>query len=124
MRTFILGLAVAGSALAAASPAAAQYYPGPYDRGDRYGYHGGWADPSGLQHRIHNVLRSLDGVRPSQRERLYHEAIRLDRGLRYAARNGLSPREHQEFDHRIHDLELFMADARMSDRRRYGYRRY
>ena len=123
MRKLVLALAVAGSALAIASPASAQYHPGPYDRGG-YGYNRGYADPSGLQQRIHNVLRSIEGVRPNQRDRIYSEAIRLDRGLRYAARNGLSPREHQEFDHRIHDLELFMADARMSERRRYGYRRY
>jgi hypothetical protein len=106
MRKPVLALVAAGSALAVATPAAAQYYPqGGYGYGNGYGYNRGYADPIGLHRRIENVLRSLDGVRPDQRRQLYAEAISLDRGLRAASRNGLSPWEEREFDHRIYQLE-------------------
>jgi hypothetical protein len=107
MRKFVLALVAAGSALAVATPAAAQYYPQPYGYGygNGYDYNRGYADPNGLHRRIENVLRSLDGVRPDQRRQLYSEAINLDRSLRAASRNGFSPWEARQFDQRIYQLE-------------------
>jgi hypothetical protein len=107
MRNLLFALIAGGSALAVSTPATAQYYPQPYGNGysNGYGYNRGYADPNGLHRRIENVMRSLDGVRPDQRRQLYSEAISLDRGLRAAARNGLSPWEEREFDQRIYQLE-------------------
>ena len=118
MRGFVLAFAGAASAILAASPAAAQYYRQPYG----YGYNGGYADPSGLEQRIYNVLRSLDGVRPDQRWQVRAEALGLERQLRFAARNGLTQAEGHAFDVRIYQLERHMDAAAMNQG--YGYQGY
>lgn len=123
MRTFVLALAGAASAALAATPTAAQYYGRPYGYGDRsYGY--GYQDISGLQNRIYNVIRGLGGVRPDVRERVRAEAIGLDRELRYAARNGLSPYEEHNFDVRIGRLEMLKGRTSMNGYYGYGNERY
>ena len=81
MRKFLLAVAAAGSALAVAAPASAQYYYGPRHEYGGYG-NNGWSDVGGLEQRIYNVLRSLDGVRYDQRYQLRAEAIRRVRALR------------------------------------------
>jgi len=121
MRKTVLALVGSGVALVLAAPAAAQYYPqyNPYGYGEAYGYdyQGGWNQAGGLERRIYNVLRSLDGVRPDQRYQIRAEAISLDRQLRYAARNGLNPYEARAFDVRIGRLERLQQWASMN----YGY---
>lgn len=124
MRKFLFAVAAAGSALAVAAPASAQYYSGPRHEYGAYGYgygNNGWSDVGGLEQRIYNVLRSLDGVRYDQRYQLRAEAIRLDRELRYAARNGLNPYEARAFDVRIDELERWQSTAAY---RGYGHERY
>lgn len=121
MRGLVLVLAASASALLAASPAAAQFYGQPYS-GYGYNRYGGYADPSGLEQRIYNVLRSLDGVRPDQRGQVRAEALSLERQLRFAARNGLTQYEGHTFDVRIYQLERHMASAAMN--RGYGYQDY
>jgi len=121
MRGFVLALAGAASAILAASPAAAQYYRQPYGY-NGYGDNRGYADPSGLEQRIYNVLRSLDGVRPDQRGQVRAEALSLDRQLRFAARNGLTQAEGHAFDVRIYQLERYMGAAAMNQG--YGYQDY
>ncbi len=113
MRTITIALLALGSALAAATPAAAQYYSNPY------GYS---ADTSSLHRRIYNVLRSLDGVRPDQRYQLRAEAIGLDRQLRFSERNGLDPYRAHEFDVRIGQLEQRMQWAGSYNKEYYGDR--
>lgn len=119
MRKIVLALVGTGAALALSAPAAAQYYPqyNPYGYGGGYGDPGGWEQAGGLQRRIYNVLRSLDGVRADQRYQIRAEAISLDRQLRYAARNGLNPYEARAFDVRIGRLERLQQWASMN----YGY---
>lgn len=119
----LVALAAAGAALAVATPAAAQYYPGGGYGYGGYGYGNGytnWGQVRTLQRRIFNVLRSLGGVRYDQRESIRAEAINLDRGLNYAARNGLNPYEAHNFDMRIDRLERRMQWASMNR----GYGRY
>jgi hypothetical protein len=121
MRKLVLALAVAGSALAAATPAMAQYYPhrAPYG----YGYgNNRWGDPSEFQRRLYNVRRSLVGVRPDQAYRLNAEASSLQRQVEIAARNGLDPYETQEFGSRIYRLERRLGQAVAN--RGYGYNGY
>ncbi|GAA4744575.1 hypothetical protein GCM10023264_07320 [Sphingomonas daechungensis] len=124
MRKLTLVLAAAGSALAIATPAAAQYYPQPYgnDRGygNEYGYNRGYADAGGLHRRIENVLKSIDGIRPDMRRQIYSEAIGLDRALRMASRNGLNPWEAREFDQRIYQLEIRQGRSSWNRGGRYG----
>lgn len=119
MRKLTLALVVAGSAIAAASPASAQYYPQPGPYGYSYGYNNGSNQARSLEQRIYNVLRSLDGVRPDQRYQIRSEAISLDRQLRYAQRNGLNPYEAHFFDIQIGRLERRQHWASMNGR--YGY---
>lgn len=57
MRKFIVSLAVAASALAVASPAAAQYYP---QYGQGYGYNGGY---QGYGYRHNNRAQMRDELR-------------------------------------------------------------
>lgn len=119
MRELVLALVVASSAVAVATPAAAQYYP-QRGYGNDYGYNRGYADVRGLHGRIENVLKSLDGVRPDMRRQLYSEAVGLDRALRSASRNGLNPYEAREFDQRIYQLELRQGRSSWNRGGRYG----
>jgi hypothetical protein len=123
MRNLIIGLAAAGTALAVATPATAQYYQQPYGYNgygnNGYGYNNGNGQARGLQNRVFNVLRSLNGVRPGARERIRDQAINIDRQLRYASRNGLNPYEARNFDYRIGQLERQLQRANYN--RGYGY---
>ena len=123
MRNMIIGLAAAGTALAVATPATAQYYQQPYGYNgygnNGYGYNNGYGQARGLQNRVFNVLRSLGGVRPGARERIRDQAINIDRQLRYASRNGLNPYEARNFDYRIGQLERQLQRANYN--RGYGY---
>src|SRR5258708_6003864 len=110
----VFALALAGSALAVAAPASAQYYPqAPYGYGNGYGngygYNGygnnNWAGVRDLQRRIYNVRRSLVRVRPDQAYRLNAEANNLQRRLQIAARSGLNPYEARDLDARVNQLE-------------------
>lgn len=129
MRTFIIALAGAGTAMLVATPATAQYYGQPY-RYERpsYGYHQpyygyGPQGVRGLEQRIFNVLGGVGGAAGTQ-ERIREEAFRLDHDLRMAGRDGLSPYEARSFDQRISQLERFNGyAARSSNGYRYEHRR-
>lgn len=127
MRTLVLSLAAAGAALAAASPAAAQYYPAP-----QYGYGGGYNGSFGLvralQARIDRVesqinrLDRFDRIRDGRADRLRFEANQVERRLRYSARNGLNPWEAREIEQSVARLE---QRVQYSFRNRYsGYGSY
>lgn len=113
MRNLVLSLALGAAAFAFSTPAASQYY----ERHDSYGYR----DPRGLERRIDNVLRSLDGVRPEYRGQLRAEAFALDRQLHYASRGGLNYYEAHAIDVRIGQLERQLGRAHD---RSYGRRYY
>jgi hypothetical protein len=129
MRKFVLGALAAGAGIAVATPAVAQYYQ-PYGYGrSGYGYNGSgynnaWAQTSGLERRLQNVMRSLDGVRPDRAQQIRAEAYNIDRQLRYSMRNGLSPYEAHAIDVRIGRLEQRLQYASGYGRGRYGYSGY
>lgn len=106
------------AAVAMTTGASAQYYDHPHHWGHGYGHSLGGVHT--LEYRIHNVLRSLDGVRPDQREQLREQAISLDHQLRDAASYGLNPRQYHYFDVRIGQLERHQHWASMNR----GYRYY
>lgn len=130
MSKFVLAIAVAGAALVAASPAAAQYYPQPY--GNAYGYNdsnaNNWRYIRNLQLRIDNVerqIRVLDRrnvIRDDRADRLRAEANQIERQLRYSARGGLYPAEANAIEGRIARLERQVQYA--VGNRGYGYNGY
>ena len=121
MNRVLTALALGGSGLLIAAPAAAQSvfsisigsggygYSSPYgyDYGynQGYGYNSGWAQTRALQARISNVFRSLGSVRPDQRYQIRAEAIALNRELRIASANGLDPYELSSLNGRLNRLE-------------------
>ena len=116
MRKILLSLAATGVAFIAASPAAAQYYPQPpsYAHGRMVTVWGSF------ESRLDSVRRSLNGVRPDRAYRLAADANRLDREVRFAARNNASAYEVRKLDVRISQLERRVGRAG----RGYGYNGY
>ena len=105
MRKLIISLAAAGSALAFASPAAAQY------PGQGYGYNNGYGQVRALQARIDQVQRQInrldrrDRIRDRSADRLRAEANGIEYRLRRIGRNGLNPYEANDIQVRIARLE-------------------
>lgn len=147
MNRVLTALALGGSALLIAAPAAAQStfsisigsggygygspygYSSPYgygyDYNQGYGYNSGWAQTQTLQARISNVFRSLGSVRPDQRYQIRAEAIALNRELRIASANGLDPYELRSLDARLNRLERREQWASLNSYNDYnGYNGY
>jgi hypothetical protein len=110
MRKFLVAAALAATALTAAAPAAAQYYP-PQPQGYGYGYQGNWGQVRRLQARVDQLqrqIRHLDSRNIlSEREasRLRNDSREIEQRLRYAARNGLNGQEAYGVERRIQRLE-------------------
>ena len=137
MRKFIIALATAGAALAAASPASAQYYPQPQPYGQAYGYngyngygHGGYGQVQQLQQRIdalQNRIRWMDRanvIRDRSADRLKDEARDIEKRLRRDARYGLNSYELNSLQTRIARLEQRVQFAGGNRYGRYGYNGY
>ena len=124
MRKLIVSLAAAGSVLAIATPAAAQYYPQaqPYAQpygaqpygapyGNAYGYNNNYGQVRSLEVRINAVERQInqldrrDRIRDNSADRLRAEANKIERKLRSASRNGLNAYEVNSIQIRIARLE-------------------
>lgn len=131
MRKFLVLTAAALSALAVATPAAAQYYPAPPPPGYGYGYNPGngynqYGHVRSLQVRIDRLQQRIarfdarDRISEKEARRLREESRDIERRLRRAARYGLNPQEHASINHRIQRLEQrIYRDAR--DGNRWGY---
>jgi len=125
MRKLMISLAAAGAALAIATPAAAQYYPGQYGApyGNAYGYNN-YGQVRSLQARIDRIewqinrLDRRDRIRDRSADRLRGEANNIERRLRHAARDGMSPWEAQDIQVRIARLE---QRVQYTMARGYGY---
>ena len=129
MRKFVIAAAMAATALTAAAPAAAQYYPQP--QGNAYGYQGNWGQVRRLQARVDMLQRQIRHLDSrdilSEREAAYlrQESRELEQRLRYSARNGLNPREAHAFERRIQRLEVrIQREARDGNRYRRGHNQY
>ena len=129
MRKLMISLAAAGAALAIATPAAAQYYPGQYGApyGNGYGYNNNWGQVRSLQVRINAVERQInmldrrDRIRDRSADRLRDEANNIERRLRHAARDGMSPWEAQDIQVRIARLEQRVQYSMAGRYGRNGY---
>ena len=134
MRKLIISLATAGAALAIATPAAAQYYPGqPYGYGapygNAYGYNN-WGSVRSLQVRVDAIQRQInqldrrDRIRDRSADRLRDEARNIERRLHRAARNGLNPYEANDIQVRIVRLEQHVRYSLAGRYGRNGYNAY
>jgi hypothetical protein len=131
MRKLIIALAAAGSTLAIATPAAAQYFP----QQQPYGYNGNgnaygrnnWGQVRSLQVRLNNVERQInrldrrDRIGDNSADRLRFEADRLEQRLRNVSRNGLNPYEANDINVRIARLDQRVQFAMQNRNGRYGY---
>ena len=112
MRKFLISLAVAGSALAVAAPASAQFYPQQqpgYGRG--HGYNNDFGQVRNLQIRVDNIQRQIErlsqrrAISRNEANGLRSESARVEYRLRNVGRNGLNWRERQDVEMRIARLE-------------------
>ena len=131
MRTILFPLAAAASALAVATPAAAQYYPQQrqgyaWGYGQQYNYRG---HARALQRRVDHIQREIHRlgvyrmISRREHQNLQRDAREIERRLRRDARDGrgLNPNEMYNTERRIARLEMKIArDVR--DGRRYGFR--
>ena len=124
MRKFVIAAALAASALTAAAPAAAQYYP-QQPQGYGYGYGNNWGQVRRLQVRVDQLQRQISHLDRrnilSEREaaRLRNDSREIEQRLRYSARNGLNGREAYSIDRRIQRLE-YRIQREAHDGNRYG----
>lgn len=132
MRKFVIALATAGSALAFASPAMAQYYPQPQPYGQPYGYNNGfnnYGQLAQLQQRIdalQNRIRWMDRanvIHDHSADRLKDEVRDVEKQLRRSSRYGLNPYELNNLEVRVARLEqrVQMASSHFG---RGGYNGY
>ena len=129
MRTMLLSLAGAVSALAVASPAAAQWAPQPYAYGAPgygYGYGNPYGQAASLQARIAGIrgeiarLSRAGMLNPWQAQRLFGETRELDSRIREEAyeRDGRDLRQLEE------RVERLSRQVRQASYNRYGYGGY
>jgi TolA-binding protein len=140
MRKFVIALAAAGSVLAFASPAMAQYYPqqqpygyGGQQYGANYGYNGGYNQNYGglraLQARINSIQGQIENLSArrilsrNEARDLREESRNLQRRLYESGRGGLNYREMQNIQVRIARLEQNVR-REASDGNRYGRNGY
>src|SRR5215213_2634854 len=129
MRKVLISLAAAGTALALATPASAQYYSAPQQYGYGYGYNNYGSIPA-LQARINDVQRRIEYLRDrraitrNEANGLRNESRDLERRLYRSSRYGLNPNEVQNIQYRIARLEQHVRhevrDGRW-DNRGYGW---
>jgi hypothetical protein len=126
MRNILISLAAAASALAVATPAAAQYAPQP--RGYAYGHQGNWGQARALQVRIDNIQRQIaqldrrNVLSDREARRLSQDARQLERRLRAVRQNGLHPNERYQIERGLAQLERRLwRDARDGNRWGNGY---
>jgi len=119
MKKFLIAAAIATSALTAAAPAAAQYYPGQgYSQGGSVRSYIVRADQ--LRQRI-DRLDGRDRVSEREARQLRRAAADLQNRTRSYARNGLSNRERRELDQRFAQLQQAIRFERRDGDNRRGW---
>ena len=133
MRFLTLIAAAAGTALAVAAPAAAQYMPAPQPAyGQPYGYNGygqnNYGQVRSMRARIDGVQRQIDQLKArrmitrSEARSLQSESRRVESRLMRAARYGLNPAEARDIGYGIARLERQVAYQARGGRGGRGYR--
>ena len=137
MRKVIISLAVAASAVAVATPAAAQYYSQPQPQGygypqqQGYGYNSNYGQVRALQVRVDSIQRQVERLRQrhaitrKEASSLRYESGNVERRLQSASRYGLQPRERQDIEIRIARLEQHVRhEVRDGNGNRWGQNAY
>lgn len=114
MRKFMISIVAAGSAMAFAAPAAAQWAPPaynyqPYNYGRGYNYHRFAGEMNQRVQRIRSDIRQMQARRIlSWREArsLEREAANIQRAIWRNSRNGIQPGEARRLENRIRQLEF------------------
>lgn len=131
MRKFLIAAAVSASAMVAAAPAAAQYYPQPqqpYGYGNDYGYNNQQGLVRSYIVRVDQLRQrverndSRDRISEREARRLRNEAVDLQRRVRAYAQNGLNGRERYELDRRIAGLQQALRYERNDGNNRGQWR--
>jgi hypothetical protein len=124
MRKFLVSAAIVASAVAVASPAAAQIHlPQRYG----YGHNANYGQARSLVARVDQIRRQIevldsrDRITEREARRLRGQAIELRNRVRQASFNGLSYRERQNIVTRIANLEQRVRRD-VYDGNRYGSR--
>lgn len=111
MRNILISLAAAGTALAFATPASAQFYPQPQaNYGYGYGYNN-YGSVRVLQARVDQLQGRLDRlaqrriISRGEYRSLHGDSHRIEQRLRQVARYGLDRRERHTIERRIARLE-------------------
>jgi TolA-binding protein len=132
MRKFLIPIIAAGSALAVAAPAAAQWAPPvynyqPYDYGRGYNFHRFAGQMEQRVQRVRNDIRQLQQRRIlSWREArsLDYQAQQIQRRIYNRSRNGLQPMEARGLENQIRNLEFRISREARDWNNRPNRRRY
>ena len=125
MRKTLISIAAAASALAVATPAAAQWYPAPDPYGEHYGNRHSQQRASMYLQRVSQLqrqIRQLDQrnvISGREARALWQESQMVEHNIRVQARYGLSRSEDRDLQRKLARLERRLyRDAR--DGNRYG----
>ena len=134
MRTFLLSIAAAASALTVAAPAAAQYYPAPaygapvygapaYGYGRNYGHQ--WQQQlQQIRYQADNLARQGRLTRAESRD-LFRDINSAERAIVRKGRRGLTGYEARQLNEKINRVQYELRRYSDRDGRRYDrYRRY
>ncbi|MEO8454018.1 MAG: hypothetical protein ABI454_02565 [Sphingomicrobium sp.] len=126
MNKYFISILAAGSALALAAPASAQwarpvYRSAPYNYGTGFRGHRFAQSMQARVARIRADIRAMQARRilsPREARSLEREAFSVQRRIAIASRNGIGPGEARNLENRIRQLEIRVArEARDWDRR-------
>ena len=114
MRKFMIPIVAAGTALAFAAPAAAQWAPPaynyqPYNYGRGYNYHRFAGEMNQRVQRIRSDIRQLQARRIlswQEARSLERQAADVQRAIWRNSRNGIQPGEARRLEDRIRQLEF------------------
>lgn len=114
MRKLLVPIIAAGTALAVAAPAAAQWAPPvynyqPYDYGRGYSYHHFAGEMNQRVQRIRADIRQLQARRIvswQEARSLEYQAAQIQRRIYNRSRNGLQPMEARRLENQIRNLEF------------------
>jgi TolA-binding protein len=134
MRKFVIPIVAAASALAVATPAAAQWRPPvynyqPYNYGRGFEGHRFGRDMMARVQRLRNDIRDLQNRRilsPREAQSLEYQAGNVQYRIYRASRNGIQPGEARRLENQIRNLEYRISREATDWNNRVGHygRRY
>lgn len=132
MRKFLIPIVAAGSALAIATPAAAQWAPPvynyqPYNYGNGWNFHRFAGDMEQRVQRIRSDIRQLQQrhiLSWQEARSLEGQAADIQRRIYRQSRNGIQPGEARRLENQIRNLEFRISREARDWNNRPNRRRY